>query len=453
MAQRLPSQPPVLPGFELVNILGRGGFADVFLFEQALPRRHVAVKVVLADLTSDRERTMFRNEVDVMGRLSAHPNIVTVYSASVSDDGRPYLVMELCTTEIAGRYRDHPYTPAEVLDIAIQIGSALVAVHRSEMLHRDIKPANIMTTAYGVPVLSDFGIASPHDEEDVPLAGVSVPWTAPEVLTEESSGSVAADIFSFGATLFSLLAGRSPAEFEHGSNRPEELSERIRSGTLQRLPASVPEPLAAVIDRALQHRPSARFASMDDMLEQLRAAQRELGFAQTAIHEPVETWAPTAADDDAEQVIPLRKRRSRRSGAALVRSQLDISSTSRPVQLARRRGRRATWGIIAAGLSFATLAVLAVVAIWLSQLAASIPRVDHVSAEPTQNGVVFTWSDPGLVDSDSFLVRTSSGDAVIQRGTEFTMSGVPGEELCVSVMVNRDGSTGEAADACAEAGG
>ena len=78
MAKRLPSPPPVLAGFEHVHILGRGGFADVFLFEQSLPRRNVAVKVVLADLISDIERKQFRNEVDVMGRLSAHPNIVTI---------------------------------------------------------------------------------------------------------------------------------------------------------------------------------------------------------------------------------------------------------------------------------------------------------------------------------------------------------------------------------------
>ena len=450
MPQRLPSQPPALPGFELVTILGRGGFADVFLFEQALPRRHVAVKVMLADLVSDLERAMFRNEVDVMGRLSAHPNIVTVYSASVSDDGRPYLVMELCSTDIAQRYRDDPFSAEEVLEIGIQIGSALVAVHRADMLHRDIKPGNIMTTAYGVPVLSDFGIAAGHGEDDTPLAGISVPWAAPEVLAEESNGSVAADVFSFGATLFSLLAGRSPAEMPERSNRPEELSERIRSATLQRLPAGVPDALARIIERSLQHRPASRFSSMEEMLEQLREAQRELGYAPTAVHEPTKSWTPPSRKDDDDHVIPLRRRRARRGPGGLIPSQLDISSTSRPARTSSGRRRRATWALVAAGFSFAVLAVVAVGAAWLSQLAGAIPAVDEVRAESADSGAVFTWEDPGLVDTDSFLVRTSAGDAIIQRGTQFEMTGEPGDRLCVSVMVNRDGTTGEQAEACAE---
>ncbi|WP_293698229.1 serine/threonine-protein kinase [uncultured Agrococcus sp.] len=453
MAQRLPSQPPDLPGFELLHILGRGGFADVFLYEQALPKRHVAVKVVLADLVSDRERRLFRNEVDVMGRLSAHPNIVTVYSASVSDDGRPYLVMELCSTDIGQRYRDEAYSPAEVLDIAIQIASALVAVHKTGMLHRDIKPGNIMSSAYGVPVLSDFGIASGHDHDDAPLTGVSVPWTAPEVLDEESNGSVAADIFSFGATLFSLLAGRSPAELEHGTNKPEDLSERIRSGVLQRLPKSVPSELADTIDRALRHRPESRFESMDQMLLRLQEVQRQLGYASTPIAELTDTWVPSlASESDGATALPLRKRRSRRSAASpIVRSQLDVSSSSRPARTHVRKRRRVFWGMLAASLSFATLAGLTVFALWLSQVAAAIPTVDEVRAQPTQGGVVFEWTDPGLVDSDSFLIRTSGGDAVIQRGTEYVMNGDPGDRLCVTVLVNRDGATGESAEACGEA--
>lgn len=452
MAQRLPSQPPVLPGFELLHILGRGGFADVFLYEQALPKRHVAVKVVLADLISEKERGLFRNEVDVMGRLSAHPNIVTVYSASVSDDGRPYLVMELCSTNIGQRYREEPYSATEVLDIAIQICSALVAVHKTGMLHRDIKPANIMSTAYGVPVLSDFGIAAGHDHDDAPLTGVSVPWTAPEVLAEESNGSIAADIFSFGATLYSLLAGRSPAELPAMSNRPEDLSERIQAGNLQKLPKSVPAELAQVIERAMRHRPESRFLTMDEMLQRLLEVQRQLGYAPTPIVELTDTWVPSlASESDGASALPLRKRRARRSsGSPLLGAQLDISSTSRPVRKPTKKRSKTALGIFAAGLSFMTLAGLTIAALWISQLAAAIPAVTHIDAEREETGVVFTWSDPGLIDNDTFLIRTSNGDAVIQRGTEFVFSGSSGERLCVTVLVNRDGSTGEPAEACAE---
>lgn len=451
MAQRLPSPPPVLPGFEHVHILGRGGFADVFLFEQSLPRRNVAVKVVLADLISDIERKQFRNEVDVMGRLSAHPNIVTIYSASVSDDGRPYLVMELCTTEVGARYREDPYDVESVLDIGIQIGSALDAVHAAGMLHRDLKPSNIMTTSYGTPVLSDFGIAAMHEQVDAPLMAVSVPWTAPEVLDESSNGSVAADVYAFGATLHSLLAGRSPAERPHASNRPEKVAERIRQGELDRLPSHVPVQLRTVIERALSRKAAERYASVGEMLAELRRAQTDLELAPTAVHQLVPSWEPMRRDAEEapdDGAIPLRRHKQRRTRDSGLPGLIDVSTSSRPVSVQRRRRKRATWGLLVAGGSFAALAILAIVAVALSQLAGSIPNVETVTARPSESGVTFVWDDPGLVDSDSFLVRTSDGDAIIQSGTQHFMTGDPGEELCVTVLVNRDGSTGEGAEAC-----
>lgn len=453
MAQRLPSQPPVLPGFEHVHILGRGGFADVFLYEQALPRRNVAVKVVLADLISDTERKQFRNEVDVMGRLSAHPNIVTIYSASVSDDGRPFLVMELCTTEVGSRYREEPFSVEATLDIGIQAGSALLAVHEAGMLHRDVKPSNIMTTAYGTPVLSDFGIAAMHEQLDDQLTAISVPWTAPEVIDESSNGSIAADIYSFGATLHSILVGRSPAERALESNRPQKVAARIRAGELERLPERVPGTVRRIIERALARKPADRYASVGEMLEELLAVQEELGFSRTAVHQLVPSWEPSpdTTEDSDNDVIPLRRHRPRRSGETALPGLIDVSTSSRPLAVQRKRRRKATWGFVVAGGSFVALAVLAIVAVALSQLAGTIPKVAEVTAKPADGGVYFTWEDPGLVDNDSYLVRTSAGDAVIQSGTQYFLAGDPGEQVCVSVLVNRDGATGEGADACGEA--
>src|SRR6478735_12600509 len=108
MVRRLPSQPPVLPGFSYVHILGSGGFADVFLYEQNMPRRRVAVKVLLNEVVNDRVRQMFQAEANLMARLSTHPSILTVFQASVAADGRPYLVMEFCSSSLAQRYRGQP---------------------------------------------------------------------------------------------------------------------------------------------------------------------------------------------------------------------------------------------------------------------------------------------------------------------------------------------------------
>ena len=99
MATRLPSAPPILPGLAYIRPLGSGGFADVFLYEQDMPRRDVAVKVLPSDVRDPDLRRMFNAEADVLAHLSAHPSIVTVYQAGISADGRPYIVME-CIEEV-----------------------------------------------------------------------------------------------------------------------------------------------------------------------------------------------------------------------------------------------------------------------------------------------------------------------------------------------------------------
>jgi serine/threonine protein kinase len=191
VARRLPSRPPTLPGFSYVRVLGSGGFADVFLYEQNMPRRQVAVKVLLAEMVNDQVRQMFQAEANLMAQLSSHPSILTVYQASVSSDGRPYLVMELCSASLSQRYRVERIPVAEVLRIAIKIGSAIETAHMAGVLHRDIKPSNILLTAYGHPVLSDFGIAATLGELDSPQSvGMSIPWSAPEVLMDETAGTI-----------------------------------------------------------------------------------------------------------------------------------------------------------------------------------------------------------------------------------------------------------------------
>ena len=158
MARRLPSPPPILPGFSYLHVLGSGGFADVFLYEQNMPRRQVAVKVMLREIVNDQVRQMFQAEANLMARLSAHPAILTVYEASVSADGRPYLVMELCSPSLAARYRTESIPVAEVLRVAIKIGSAIETAHRAGVLHRDIKPSNLLLNSDCHVRVCDFGL-------------------------------------------------------------------------------------------------------------------------------------------------------------------------------------------------------------------------------------------------------------------------------------------------------
>ncbi|WP_344312616.1 serine/threonine-protein kinase, partial [Agromyces terreus] len=319
MSRRLPSTPPTLPGFSFVRVLGSGGFADVFLYEQNMPRRLVAVKVLLAEVVNDDLRRMFQAEVNVMAQLSSHPSILTVYQAGVAADGRPYLVMEFCPSGLGQRYRAAPIPLSEVLSTGVRIAGAVETAHRSSVLHRDIKPSNILSTAYGHPVLSDFGIAATlGGSETADAIGMSIPWSAPEVLHDDVAGTVHTEVWSLGATVYSLLAGRSPFEEPDRENTPKQVAARIgRTGLRPTGRADVPASLEAVLARAMSKRPQDRQGGAMEFGRDLQAVELELGLPQTPLEVGSDEWEAVAIDLDertslAASPVIQRRRTTRR---------------------------------------------------------------------------------------------------------------------------------------------
>lgn len=324
MVSRLPGQPPVLAGFQYVQALGAGGFADVFLFEQHMPRRRVAVKVMLKGMVDDDLVRMFHAEADAMARLSAHPSIVTIYEASISADGRPYLVMEFCPDSYTKRYRTEEIPLAEVLALGVKIGSALETAHRAGMLHRDIKPSNILITQYGSPVLADFGIVTGLTSTgEGAYVAMSVPWSAPEVIDESVTGTVATEVWSLGATLYTLLAGHSPFERPgRGQNAQELLKGRIlRAAYTPIRRTDVPARLQEVLRTAMAKQPEHRFGSIAEMIYELQLVQHELGIPHTPLEIEEHPWAQAARaatghtsahSGPVRSVVPVESRRAER---------------------------------------------------------------------------------------------------------------------------------------------
>jgi len=302
VAKRLPSAPPVLAGYSYVRPLGTGGFADVFLYEQDLPRRVTAVKVLLADVVDAEARRSFTVEADAMARLSAHPSIVTIHQASISADGRPYLVMEYCPDSLGAKAKRGPMPYDEVLDIGVRMAGALETAHRTGLLHRDIKPSNLLLNSLGAPVLADFGIAAAIGDGQGEAFAMSIPWSAPEVLGEQTTGTVASEIWGLGATLYTLLAGHSPFELpDRARNTVDQLSRRVLSARYTPLsPRGVPPRIDAVLATAMQRDPSRRYASMNEFGEQLRWAQYELGLTPTTLEVAAPEWAAAAPIDFAD---------------------------------------------------------------------------------------------------------------------------------------------------------
>ena len=282
--RRQPSIPPRIPGFEYVRLLGMGGFADVFEYRQELPRRSVAVKVLLSGSLEQEAREAFFAEANAMAQLSHHPSIVTVYHADIAPDGRPYLVMEYCSRPGFGtRYRMERFTVAEVLRTGIRVASAVEAAHHLGILHRDIKPANILATDFGWPALTDFGIAATLGSS-MAATGMSIPWSAPELLSEHPTGDARGDVYSLGATVYSLLAGRSPFEVPGKANSPADLLSRIERSPLPPIEREdVPAGLAAVLARAMSKDPERRFLSALAFAHALQTVERSMQLPVTSI--------------------------------------------------------------------------------------------------------------------------------------------------------------------------
>ena len=213
---------PDIPGHTVTGVLGSGGFATVYRTWQVAIGRETAVKVDSRVLHTERDQRRFFREVNAAGQLSGHPHVITVYDAGALRDGRPYLVMELCpdgSLNDAVR-RDGPMSAESVCRIGAGLADALAAAHASGILHRDIKPANILINRYGVVGLSDFGLASiiaASGEQSVTREALTPAYAPPESF-DAAEPTAAADVYSLGATLYALLAGRRA--FPRAGDRP-----------------------------------------------------------------------------------------------------------------------------------------------------------------------------------------------------------------------------------------
>lgn len=480
MPSRLPESPPVISGYTPVRPLGSGGFADVFLYEQSMPRRRVAIKVLLPGVADGDGRAMFLSETTLMAQLSDHPDVLTVYEAAIASDGRPYIVMEYCPESYGRQFRDEPLAVSEALQVAIAIGSVLETAHRDGVLHRDVKPANILKTSYGRPVLADFGIAATLvRSEGQQVLGLSVPWSAPEVIRGTTQGTIRTEIWAFGATVYGLLAGRSPFEVPGGDNSRQAVQQRIvgrsRVAPIARaeVPPALEEVLASCLSKDIERRPS----SMLEVLRSLQAVEAELGMRPSRLVIPSVSVIdrvhladgasdrPGADSARAAPATPMRRARSKRLPQGRLRDGSAATHSSRATGLGSdddavsgidRTELRAAAGagsgparlvdrrraIIGSGAILGIVVIAGAVLVG-GRAGGSIPRVATISANTTSGSVEFSWTDPGLAAGDTYLVRVDGRQGTTQRGTSFTLaeSDLQGQ-ACVTVTVVRDGADG-----------
>jgi serine/threonine protein kinase len=308
-SRRGPAAPPAIEGYQYVQHLGSGGFADVYLYEQDRPRRKVAVKVLLSDLKTDGARRRFESEANLMAQLSTHPFIVTIYEANVTASGHSYLAMEYCSKpNLDVRLRRQRFSVDDALAVGIQVASAVETAHRAGIAHRDIKPANILVTDYNRPALTDFGISGTTDAAADDDGGMSIPWSPPEAFQRSDSDGVKVDVWALGATVYTLLAGRSPFAVPGGNKSPRELMSRIASMPLPDLGRiDVPQSLQQILATAMAKQPGSRYPSAHSFALALQRVQAELSLAVTRFEVLDDGHdAEHPGDDSAEDATRIR---------------------------------------------------------------------------------------------------------------------------------------------------
>ena len=268
---------PRIEGFRWIRALGSGGFADVHLYHQQVPSRDVAIKIARSNVEGGNEA--IRHEADAMARVSSHPTIVNLHGVGALDDGREFLIMEYCpVTNIADQVRAHPMDVPAALDLIIRISSGVEMLHRMGYVHRDIKPGNIMLDSYQSPVLTDFGVSARIGEgRDGGLEGFSVMWAPPEQHDGSAPADPSQDVWALGATLWTLLMGRSPFEVEDGDNSAHAVAQRVARGRVSRIDRpGVPDAVTAIVRRAMSLDPEQRFGSAAALGYALQTVEREM---------------------------------------------------------------------------------------------------------------------------------------------------------------------------------
>src|SRR3954447_18549460 len=249
---------------EILGVAGRGGMGVVYRALHRPLKREVALKVIAPDVSRDAEfRMRFRRECEAAAAVQ-HPHVVSVYHAG-EDDGRLYVTMRFVEgTDLAQLLAaEGRLEPERAVELIAQVAAGLDVAHERGLVHRDVKPANVLLDATGHALLTDFGVTKDlRADSQHTLAGSFVgtfDYAAPEQFRSEPADA-RTDVYALGCVLFEALTGAVPF--------PAESHAAKMSAHVEPPPppvTGVPEPLAAVVRRALAKAPADRFQSTGEL--------------------------------------------------------------------------------------------------------------------------------------------------------------------------------------------
>ncbi len=288
------ADPKTIGRYQVLRPIGQGGMGTVYLAEDPLLKRRVAIKVVrVAGAARNQAMLRFRREAEISAQLN-HPNLVTIYDVGVEEDLGPFLAMEYVEGKsLAKHIREKSLDQEAAARVLIQAMRALRAAHRRAIVHRDVKPDNILLSEEGRAKLMDFGIArtmghmslNPERALDDPLLDdpdqdgyaqtlalrltvtgdfLGSPAYAPPEVLKGGEGTPASDRYSFAATAFELLTGALP----HPGGGLTEIIIHILQEPIF-LPTDLPPRLGSVFQRALSPDPDDRYTTLPEFMEEL----------------------------------------------------------------------------------------------------------------------------------------------------------------------------------------
>jgi serine/threonine-protein kinase len=268
---------PRVPGYELLGELGRGGMGVVYKARQVALNRVVALKVILAGGHANPEqRRRFQVEAEAAARLR-HPNVVQVHDYGVHD-GHAYLALEYVEGgTLAQKTAGNPQPPVEAARVVEVLALAVQQAHAAGLVHRDLKPTNVLLSADGVLKVADFGLVKRLDATSAQTGSGDIMGT-PSYMAPEQAGSQggpvgpAADVYALGAILYELLTGRPPFQ---SSTPLDTVLQVVRDEPVppRRLRPKVPRDLETICLKCLRKEPGGRYATAQDLAEELRRFQ------------------------------------------------------------------------------------------------------------------------------------------------------------------------------------
>ena len=288
--------------YRLERCIGRGGMGAVYLASRmdADFEQEVAIKLIRRGMDTDDILRRFKNERQVLADLT-HPGIARLFDGGATEDGRPYLVMEVVDGLPIDRYCDeHRLGVVERLRLFIAVCEAVHHAHERRVVHRDLKPSNILVTTEGTPKLLDFGIAKLLDAtgstRTVDVTATELRLMTPEYASPEQIRggkiSVRSDVYGLGAILYELLTGHRPYRVTTGlradveraicEEDPARPSRRVES---RRVRAKLAGDLDTIVMKALRKEPERRYASARELADDI-----ERSLAGLPVRARPDTW-------------------------------------------------------------------------------------------------------------------------------------------------------------------